>query len=101
MRTVGNLNLAICMGMTWGRETWLDQKFCTEFFELCIVELFNVVGDDGLRDAKSAHDRLPDESGCVPLGNCGEGGRLHQFSEVINGSDCKLGLASTGGQRAN
>lgn len=87
--------------MTWGRETWLDLKFCTEFPELSIVELFAVVGDDGLRDAKSAYDRLPDESGCVPLGNCGKGFRLHPFSEVINGDDYEFSLASTIGQWAN
>ena len=76
-------------------------KFCTEFPELGIVELFAVVGDDGLRDAKSAHDRLPVESGRVSLGNCGKGFHLHPFSEVINGANCEFGLASASRQWAN
>ena len=87
--------------MVWGRETWLDLKFCTKFPELGIVELFAVVGDNGFRDAKSAYDRLPDESGCVPLDNCGKGFYLHPFSEVINGDNGEFGLASANGQWAN
>jgi len=82
----------------------LDLKFCTEFPELGIVELFAVVGDDGIRDAKSAYDRLPDEFGCFPLGNCSKGFCLHPFSEVINGDNGdngEFGLASASGQWAN
>ena len=61
---VGDLDLAIGLGMTWGGETGLDLEVCAELPVLGIVELFSVVGDDGLRDAKPAYDRLPDEFGC-------------------------------------
>ena len=94
----GTLNLAIGLGMTWGRETWLDSKLCTKFPKLGIVELFAIVRDDGLRDARSAYNRLPNESGCVPLGNCGKGFCLHPFGEVINDDNGKFGSS---GQWAN
>ena len=87
--------------MTWGRETWLDLKFCTEFPELGIVELFAVVRDNGLRDAKSAYDRLPDEFGCVPFGIGGEGFCFYPLGDVINGDNRELGLASASGKWTN
>ena len=65
---------------------------------LGVVKLFAVVGDDGLRDAKSAYERLPDEFGCVPLGDGREGFCLYPLGEVINGDNRKLGLASAGGE---
>ena len=61
---------------------------------LGVVKLFTVVGDDGLRNAETTYDRLPDELGCVPLGNGGEGFCLYPLGEEINGDNRELGLAS-------
>ena len=69
----------------------------TELPVLGIVKLFAVAGDDGLRDAKLANDRLPDELGCGLLGNGGKGVCLCPLSEIINGDKGKFGLASAGG----
>ena len=60
--------------------------------------MFIVVGDDGLKNAKPANDRLPDELGCVPLGDGGKGFCLYPLGEVINGDDRELGLTSAGGK---
>ena len=87
--------------MTGGRKAWLNLEICTKFPIFSVVELFAVVKDDGLRDAKSADNRLPDKLGGVPLGDCGEGFCLDPLGEVINGNNCELGLASTSGKWTN
>ena len=84
--------------MAWGRETWLDLEFCTEFPKLGIIELLVVVRNDGLGDFKSAHDRLPDEPGGVSIRDCSEGFCFHPFGEVVNDNHDEFGLASTSGQ---
>ena len=98
---IGDLHLAIGLGMTGGRETWLNLEVGTELPVLGVVKLFAVVGDDGLRDAKPAYDRLPDEFGCVRFGNGGKGFCFYPLGEVINGDNRKLGLASAGGKWTN
>ena len=79
----------------------MNLEICTKFSVLRVVELFAVVGDDGLGDAKSANDRLPDKPGGVPLGDCGKGFGLDLLGEVINDDNRELGLASTGGKWTN
>ena len=73
--------------MTGGKETWLNLEVGTELPVLGVVELFAVIEDDGLGDAKPANDRLPDELGCVPLSNGGKGFCLYLLSKVINGDN--------------
>ena len=75
----------------------MNLEVSAELPVLGVVKLFTVVGDDGLRNAKPANDRLPDELGCVPLGNGGKGFCLYPLSKIINGDNGKFGLASASG----
>ena len=72
----------------------MNLEICIKFSVLRVIELFAIVGDDGLRDAKSANHQLPDKPGVVPLGDGGKGFSLYPLGEVINGDDRELGLAS-------
>ena len=71
----------------------LDAIFLEELRQIFAHELQAVVGDDGLRDAKSVNDVPPYEALYVRL-NCGRHGLcFHLFGEVVGCHEPRL-LAS-------
>ena len=56
-------------------------------FELFVVELCAIVGDDGFGDAETGNDVLPYKSYDLLLGNGCQRLSLHPFGEVIHSDD--------------
>lgn len=83
--SVSDFHLAVCLGVSKGREVILDAELCTEFLVLGIVELFTVVSNNDLKDVKSAHNGLSGEVLDVLLGDLHQGFNLYPLGEVIDG----------------
>jgi len=77
-----------------------DAQAGVELSEFFIYELSVVIGDDGVWDAISAYDILPNQ--LLYLLSCNGGKRLgfYPFSEVVNRYYQEFYLAFFGGERA-
>ena len=68
-------------------------KSRTEVFEVLVVELSSIVGDDGVRQSESEDDGLLDEVFHLPLDDLHQRFGFHLLSEVVNYDDYELPLA--------
>ena len=66
--------------------------------QLFIDELSAVVGDDGMGQAKTADDVLPNERMDLPSGDVGQGLCFDPLGEVIHGDYYELFLRSADGE---
>ena len=64
-----------------------------EVFEVLVVELPSVVGDDGVRQSEPEDDGLLDEVLHLPLGDLRQGLGLDPLREVVDGDNDELPLA--------
>ena len=70
--------------------TMLNMKLSTKVFELLIIKLSVVVGDDDLREAESGDDGLSDEFSSLGLSDLRYWLSFHPFGEVIDSHEQKL-----------
>lgn len=83
----------IALRISWRRHVLLDAIFLEELRQIFAHELQAVVGDDGLRDAKSVNDVPPYEALYVRLNRGRHGLCFHLFGEVVGCHEPRL-LAS-------
>ena len=62
-------------------------KFRTKLLELLIVKLSIIVGDDGIRQSKSAYDRLLNEVFHLFFSDLRQGFGFHLLGEIIYRDD--------------
>ena len=62
-----------------------DVEFDAEVFELLVVKLSIVVGDDDPREAESIDNRLPYELSSLSFSDMSHRLDFHLFGEVVNG----------------
>ena len=67
-----------------------NMEFLQELFEPPAIELGAVVYDDGLREAITAYNRLPNERLCLGLSNVGHRLGFNPFGEVIHYNEEEL-----------
>ena len=77
-----------------------DMKSHTELFEIIVVELSSIVGDDGVRQSESKDDGLLDEVFHLALGDLCQGFDLHPLGEVVDRDNYELTLARCWRERA-
>ena len=83
----GCFGLPIALRISWRRHVLLDAIFLEELRQIFTHKLRAVVGDDGLRDAKSANDVPPYEVLYVRLSYGCHGLYFHSFGEVVSCHD--------------
>ncbi|KAM2616746.1 hypothetical protein TB1_033227 [Malus domestica] len=83
----GCFGLPFALRISWRRHVLLHAIFLEELRQIFAHELWAVVGDDGLRDAKSANDVPPYEALCVRLNRGCHGLCFYLFGEVVGCHD--------------